>query len=747
MPAKGTNSSIFLQNFMGGFSFVDSIKQSRRSEARLEQQLKERREENAFQRKRQIAGDARLDDINADRNEDRDIVASNRASQIAGDAAAARDAPDEELLPHVSHSAAAAALIKKRNNRRELEKGFKGALTVPNAEVTQPQGNAVTQQAGAAGADAVPTEGAGAVDPVAGTSLFEGTRGEGSQQRVTEQDIDPFDPERAEKGIVGKFFADVAGDFNQAKRGFANMFEAGSGLTAPAGSLQKELIAPGPRAAGAAFAGDSFISSEYVKPAEFAKIADPQERAAVDARNAALIMEQRATARNPARNKLARPLSDQGALQEGGELARDEAQRQQNQIVTRYEDFLDTEDGALDEMAIAEPSAAAVDYFQSRATLAEVRPDMIEAVDRRMIPVLDAYKGELVGSIHAASTGSAEQRQLSTRLRNVNASQNVIAATQPKAARQAEIKPPGLKIGDGPRVNQVTNMLFDPDRPAPASVQPGQLNSAITVAGRIKPAKRLNDTQIESLAILADAGYLDKATALSVMMTGHWPPGKNPNAIRKTFKSGDTTYAQTDGGQVFVLPDPVGVAKRNRKDKEPVDRSLGEEQIKSILLGAASTGMDESRNGQVIGMMSDHAGWIRKHYNTDSQESMLAAGRSFGQSIFLSAKEHKRMAERGDDWNPFTWEGDAPTQEQIFLNPALRRELAGEYESRPVPMPAVGERSDLDLEPFKRGLAEGVHGERLREDFNSGTMTEKDILYAWYVMNAEAEDIANAKGQ
>ncbi len=115
-----------------------------------------------------------------------------------------------------------------------------------------------------------------------------------------------------------------------------------------------------------------------------------------------------------------------------------------------------------------------------------------------------------------------------------------------------------------------------------------------------------------------------------------------------------------------------------------------------------------------------------------------------GQATFLSASKSKEM---GNDYNPFTSAKNAPTQEEIFLNPVLRRDLAAEFGVKPIPMPAVGRRSGMDLEPFKRSLAEGVHGSRLQASVPR--MTEDDLLYVFWALNATPEDIAaaNAAGE
>jgi len=753
------SSNAFMQNFMMGFSFVDNINSRKRKERLLEQRLKDDQEERLFQRGRQLKSDAQRDTLLARNEEDRqDRIADEEKEEEGNGFAADPNSSDDDLIRTAPWSAAARAELERRRGKAAVRDAIAAAGTIPTAgQATQSQGagsprgqslseavaepaaRAVDGPGNAPGLPSMTDEERVIHDDAFGLSDPEGfaaSQGPSSVRQVTEEDIEAFDPEFQEKGFAGRVAEGITGNVQQVTSGVGNIAEAAVGATHPRGSVRREVISPGPRAAGAAFAGDAFITDEFVSKTEFDLITDPEEREAVRTRNEELITEQKARARNPNRFALSRPITRQGAVREGGELARDDALRYQNQQVSKYEEFLEGTGGSLETAAINEPQVAAADYLQNRATLAEARPDMIAGVDARMVPIFEAAQAEMAVEAAAASVGSPEARQIAGRQRNLNASLNIIAGQQPPVAQQAGINSAGLKIGDTQRVGDVIDTIYNPDRPAPSAVQPGQLNAAIAVAGRISPNKRLNPNQIDALATLAEAGYMDKSTALSVAMTGHWPAGKNPNAI----KSVHGRIAVTEAGGYFVLPDP------SKTDvPKTTDRSLGTEQIDALLVGASSTGMDESRNNQVTGLALDHAGWIRQHFNTENQESMMAAGRVLGQAVFLSAQEHKRMA--NDGWYHLTNPKNAPTAEEIFLNPVMRSELAAEYNSRPVPMPAVGQRGDLDLEPFKAGLREGVHGPRLAADVDR--MSEDQILYVYWVLNASPEDIAaaNAQGQ
>jgi len=741
--ADSRHGAIFADNFMRGFSFVDAIEQRKKSDARLETRLAEEKEERAFQRRRTLEADQQVRDDRAYTTGERARIEDERGKREQGEQAALNpDASDEDLMPFVAFSPSARAEMERRIGKERVAEALRGAQSIPGGvgaaasnQVTSTPTRPSLSEAVAAGGDPIVDPASAAAEP--GQSQFAPSQGPSNLKQVSEEDISFFDPEFQEKGFAAQVGDVVGGQFQQLSRGVGNIVESGARLRSVPG------VIPGPRAAGAAFSGESFVPSSFVSKADFDQIADPAERQAVKESNAKIIQDQKAAARNPNRNTLSRPITRQGAVQEGGELARDNAQRAQNAVLNKYSEFLEGEGGALETAALEDPSVAAVDYFESRATLLEAGGEgMVAAVDKRMIPVLDAYSAEISAELSQQQPGSASARRLGAKYRNVQASRNQIAKDQPSINPQAGVNSSGLKVGDTQRAQDVTETIYSPERVSPHSVAPGAINTAATIASRISPNKRLNAAQTDALATLAEAGWMDKNTAMTVMMTGQWPPGTNPDAIKKTIKSGETTYAITEGGGFFILPDPTGAANK-RKDANAVSRDIGTDQLDWVSAGAATMGVPEDRIPQVHGLMSDHAGWIRKHYNVTSQESMIAAGRALGQAVFLSAQEHKRMA--NDGWYKFTEEKNAPTPEEVFLNPVLREKLAEEYNAKPVPMPAVGERGDLDLEPFKASLREGVHGPSLQADADQ--MNDEQLLYVYWTLNATPEDIAAANQQ
>lgn len=751
MAFNSFSANAFANNFMTGFAFVDQIKRSKRNEARLDQRLAEQREQRSFQRRRTIEADKQVRHDRANSAADRERQASERASREAG-ARAALDpkSTDEQLQEHAPFSPEASAELR----RRGVEVAVRDAQTIGRASqapATLTQGVTGVGPEGVAPSAIAPVDGTAAKQAAspqqttaAPSSVFDlqSDQGLSGLQEISSSEANSFSDAFQSKGLGGKIVDQVAGVGSRVVRSgedlVANLFNAPGEImegvfgTTLTGSFDATRQNPTQEILGRV----NVNAAAWVDPEEFAAFEEEGNIEAIRAgreSNKAVVAEMESREHHSTSLDIG-AFSRQGARAASSEQDRRNAIVKQNRAFKLAEDTLDpSKTSILDELSQTNPRAAASAYLETRATLQGVSPEQAQRLDKLMVPVMDQAIENISAELAILDPDTQQAKMKLRSLETLQKSRNVVAGLQPAVSDIAGVKPPGLKIGDQKRANDVVDVAFDPDRVVAEYHTPQALSAAITMVGRITPAtKRLNKRQIHALVILAEARLIDKSTFLTVTMTGAWPPGKNPKGIRDFHKVGDDVWALHNDDTISLMPDS------DSRNKHP-DRTMDDEKIGWMLQGAMTTGMSESERDQAIGLLSDNAGWVRKFYNVNNQESMMAAGRAFGQSVFLSSK---RKAQMDNDYIPWTNSKNGPTPDEIFLNPTMRNALAKEFNVKPVAMPAGIIGSDMDTEQIRASIAEGkVDGIDPKE---ATTLSEDDLLYIYWVLNAPPDAIEEA---
>ncbi len=743
-------ANAFARNFMTGFSFVDEIKRSKRNEQRLEERLAQEKEERAFQRRRTIERDKQVREDRAFTASERERVANERQQREAGVRASLNpDSTDEELAALAPNSPEAAAELKRRIGEERFQEALRGAQTIPTFGQT---GAAALPGGGQPGSlSDVVTQSPGDQQQGAPQDNLETAqqntleagpdRGVSGLQEISEEEFNTFNEEFQEKGFVGKVTDVVGGQFAQTFRSLGDVVQAGANIRAPFDTPGRETL---PQNVGNEFTGTINVpADEWTDAEEFAALEAAGDNAGIKAasdRNKAITQKLIADGRRASGFLLGPPASRQGAALEGSDAARNAAIREQNAVVANAEQFLDpTVDSQLEQLAMTDPRAAAVQYMRDRATLHGARPDLGVRVDQRMQPILDAAEASIITEISQQGSDSRLGRQNQAALSNLQTSQNQIASSQPSVREQSGVRPVGLKVGDQPRVQQVADTIFDPNRVTPSFHTPAAINNAANMAERISPNRRLNERQIQSLATLAEAGWIDKPTAMSVMMTGAWPPGKNPNGIKKIQEAGDNVYAITEAGTVHLLQR----GKAGKTGAEQPSREIGDEAFGWIEDGIRMSSPDISPGnlGSLKAIVAQDPGWFRTRFNINSQEDMRKLGLIMHQSLLLQGK---KFTDLEDGW--FTTGKDAPTTRAILTNPDLRDSLANEFDVEYIPMPDVKDTRGIDVEAIRQNMREGRFGPTAAE--NVDQYNDDQVLQAfarWETMRRDNEAATGAQ--
>ena len=715
----------FANSFMQGFSFVDQIQARKKADARLEQQLKEEREEKAFQRKRQVSADQRLSTVFEQGQQDRTNRLEDEKNAEDGDAfVLANPKATADELAQFPHSPLARQRIATLNARGEFASAVTEVQGLRNqgggAAQTQPQSNGaqspaslsdvVAQNAPAMNATGLPTmnaqeraDHAQLIAEEEGTASisnqgfgFAPSRGQDSLQEVDVDELSKFDPAYKEQGAFGKAGSKIAGFGAQISRGFEDIFV----------NPQDPLTRGTGANIGDEFSGTVQVPADrYTSEEEFAEMSDPREIAAARAENERVAVEYAEAGRKPRAFSLG-SWSRQGAQLETSDQARVVAVRQEQQAVRRTEQFLDpSTTSPMEELALKDPTAATVMYFQDRATLENANPDMMLAMDRRMLPIVDTAVEQM--RIDGLQYGDGPKgRAHQQKLAQLMDSRNKIAKGQPSISKTAGIRNGGVSPGDAPRVQQVMDEIYNPERPTAAYHANAQLGAAATTAMRVTPNKRINEKQIEALAILAESGWIDKPTAMSVMMTGQWPPGKNPNGIKKIQEAGDTVYALTEDGGYFVLQS----GKNGGANGEVPSREIGEDQVNWATAGmrAYNPNMSDRDAQDMLRLMYTEPGWVRSRFNVTSQEDMRKLGYLVMESKSLAGDKYKDMQDG------FLWfDGntkDAPTWKQVLMDEQMRSSIATDLDLEYTPIPEIKDTSGYDIESMRQTLREGRLG-------------------------------------
>jgi len=779
MPA-GRNQDAFVNSFMQGFSFVDRINANKRAEKRLETRLAEERKERTFQNARQRRSDQRLETLYGDQREDRQIRIEDERLGDEGDSFIQQNpnATPEELQRFGNKS----KLVNEHIARLQQTGRITGALNdvrgIPRGGFSAAGVGTQSPSNGVPGAAATPDQGAAALAPaqrgVNDPSLpsmtpaeraihdeilaeerakpgfqFAPTRGPEALQEVDVDEFNRFNPAYKEKGLIGKIGADVAGIGSQLFRGGQDIGEAIVNIPRQIG----HAVAPGyvdpatSTEASNEFAGTLSVPADrYTSPEEFEALveagAPPKQINDALKANEELALEMTRIGNQPQSFKLSQPSTQHGALMEASDNFRAEAERAQFQAEKRAAEFLDpTNNSLMDQLAESDPRAAAAMYLQDRATLTS---DTQAKMDARMLPIMDIVETEMQANTANVHPNSMSGRKGRTELLNIQNSRNQIAANQPSINRIADIKPAGVKVGDQLRAESVVEAIWDPARPVPSANTAGAVNSAVTVASRISPNKRINAAQTQALAVLAEAGWVDKPTAMAVMMTGHWPPGKNPSGIRDIQAANGVTYALTNDDNVIVLAD----AKGKRAGAVP-DREFNEDRLDEIAKGIASQypGMDEADVNALANTVYTDPAYYRTMYNTQSEEQMRLLG------VHLAETKAIRGAAFRDALDgPLWFEGntkDVPTIHQYMNDPAMRARVATDFKIDYTPMPDVKDQTGLNEVEIRADLREGRAGPIAADNWDQYTLEEAMTVWGknYYMEMAYAGRLqSNADG-
>ena len=734
--ADSRHGAIFADNFMRGFSFVDAIEQRKKSDARLETRLAEEKEERAFQRRRTLEADQQVRDDRAYTTGERARIEDERGKREQGEQAALNpDASDEDLMPFVAFSPSARAEMERRVGKERVAEALKGAQSIPggvgaaasNQVTSTPTRPSLGDVVG--GPDNQPQ-----VDPAAAAAQQGGfsaqfdpaaSQGQAGLETVSEEEFNKFSETFQKKGFFGKVTDVVAGQGAQTIRAVEDI--VGGVANAPGrirGAITGEDINPATQNVGQEFTGELNLPAEWTTPEEFEALGSPAEiQEAADRNRAIAAQYEKAGARASGMDIGA--FSRQGAALASSDATRRAAIAAENRAVKAAEQFLDPAtqgESLIGQLAVSDPKGATVAYLENRATLQGANPNLALQMDAAMLPVLDAAEADLRAELQTYEPDSLKGRQGATALANLHNSRNQVAKGQPSVSRQAKINSSGLKVGDQPRVQAVADTIFDPNRPVPVQSTNAAVNAASVVAGRITPNRRLNETQVDAIATLAQAGWIDKPTALSVMMTGAWPPGKDPNSIAKIQAANDVTYGITEGGSYFVIQDH----SKGARDGAVPNREIGEDQIKWATQGIRSQfpNMEDSNVAGLLNVVHTNPGWVRSRFNVTSQEDMRKLGVIIAETKVMAGK---KFAELDDGW--FTNTKDAPTTNQILMDPEMRSRLATELEMDYTPLPEVKDVDGVDDEAVRQSLREGRAGPIAAENADNYTTEEALTVY------------------
>jgi len=722
----------FTDSFIKGYSFIDSINARRRQEEKLDQRLEEESKARVYQRSRQ-------DRIDAERTEDRALKAEDRQNMIKGEELAASGASPEELVPYVAFSPSAANIVKEARRRGELAEAAETLGTIGNAPTQSVAGGFGPQLGGQAPVTESPVTSLEDTQLPSGegTAFAPARTPDTSLQTLSEESVQRFQPDYQERGLGGKLLADFAGNIQQGTRMLGNLAES-LPVGGPAGGNAQR----GPRAAGTAFAGEIFVPSEFIDPQSEAYLsASPRERAEIERANTEIVEDLEKRAMNPARNKLARPITLQGRLQEGGELLRDEIQAYNVRVKSSYSKFINGDaDSELEALARQNPAAAAQKYFQDRNTVGEIMgKEAMDAVDGRMLPVLDEYAAELVGTVQSLPAGTSEQKRFQDQLRQVQTARAEISRTGTQPAERAGVNPGGMPVGNRTLTDNVMQVVDDPSRPrAPyGTTTEGQTRAAMTVAQRVTGRSKLTRKQIDAMVLLRDEQIIDPETVRSVLMTGHWPPGKDPNAVTKITTVNGYAVAFTEGGGFHVVPglsNPDKPKGDTGKPGEGTSRSFDSATLDVILNGARTVtpNMQPYQEAALKGFMLDFAPVIRQRMNTASEENKMMIGRIVQQSLFLSEQS------QNDGFLGMGGKKDV-TPEELFFSQDMRVEYAKEFDQRPVQIPERVFQQQYDAEAIRSELIDsGVLSEYYTPE-QIGQLGERDLIYIANVLFADVE--------
>jgi hypothetical protein len=583
---------------------------------------------------------------------------------------------------------------------------------------------------------------------------FAGDQGTAGMERVSEEEFNRFNKEYQNKGFFGKVGDVAVGQGSQTVRAAEDVvgaiFNAPSRMAAEIFGAERVTPLPSQNT-GQEFTGELNLPAEFTTPEEFEQMAvdgaSPAATQEAADRNFAITEDYVRRGRNVSRDMDIGAFTRQGAALATSDEERRNAIAMEQRAVKTAQEFLDPATQAeseLGQLAMEDPRAATLKYLEMRATLENTNPTLANETDRAMLPVVKMSEEQFQAETASLDPESRDGKKALASLSNLQRSRDAIAKGQPSINEQSNIKPAGVKVGDAERVTDVVDTIFDPDRVVPTQNTGSAINTAATVAGRISPSKRINAAQTDALATLAQAGWIDKTTAMSVMMTGHWPPGKNPNGIRKIQEAGGTVYAMTNNDDVIVLQSAKGALPPPAPSTAITDEQVG---WVAASIKRQFPNMEDNNVQALTSIMYENPEWVRSRWNNTSQEDMRKLGTFIAETKVLTDNKYTQMA---DGW--FWFEGntkEAPTVNQTLMDVAMRDRLNVEFGMDYKPMPDLKEMSGLDAEQARQNLEQGRSGREAQinarqysddeaiEAYARGVYTELDQAGRLELVNGE----------
>lgn len=676
----------FASSFMQGFSFVDEIHARRRQEKRLDEQLEEQKRAREFDRTMRAQQNARAAAQEQDR---RTSFEDAQTRQAALDRSNARIAEvgvggltDEEIAEFATVNPRIQAELDRDEAMRKRVEAVRTAQGIAQAGLSESV-TGVTAD--------TPIHQAAAEASEAAVNLFEPAV---SLQEATLGEVRQASPE----GDLVEDPGPVAS---------SSPFGGPLGLPTKKARVQRDVDRMTVQ----------LPADRYYSPEEIEAIEDPAEKQRALESTDQVITEARNKARSPRESQLTPPAQ----FQEGAGVLAEQTNKVITDTIAEYDAFVNSpRDSKFFKLAAEQPAAAAQQYFKTRNTVYANNPELAAQVDAQMIPVLNRYEAELRAEASNYAPGSTEQKRYQQSLANVQKSRATVAKTQPSPVTVADIRG-GLKLGDTARVQSLQSVANDPNRPTvPYGTRaPGEARAAATVAGRIRPGQnRLSDKQIESLILLQDEGLIDSATAQTVMMTGMWPPGKDPNAVKSITTVNGYAVAMLEGGGWYMVPElsnPTPRKTTSSAEEAERDRTFTTQKLDKIVEGARTYNpeMTPEYEEAVRGFILDYAPRLRQSHYLDSEENLMLLGR-----MLMSAQEAS-FKSKNDGWI-FGWGGQKEREpEELFFNQAMRLEYVKEYDMRPVVVP---ERL------MQQGLnAEAIRSELLTSQMLAGAVSDEEI--------------------
>lgn len=711
MPLNTNIANEFTNSFMRGFSFVDDIRARKERQQKLDARLEEERLDRQRRRDREDVIHARQDLLFDQSQEDRERVENERALGREGDKVAlSGSATREDLLPfiHVSQSARdkLASLVGEEQMLRDLE-------TIQSSAAPARQ---IPTQTGGLSARASQIPGEVGATPINGESLLAPSRGRSGFQSV---DLDDLQDPTAPDDLAGQALENLEGAGNRVTSSLR-------GLSVGAANLVQNFTGGPPAEGGANFAeaigGNISVPEAYTTQEEFAQINDPAEFEARRKQNDEIVAQ-------------IKELGVQGdgqtrldLLKAGDRKMRAEAQKQEFRVEQRYADFADPEvDSQFRELAAEDPHAAAIQYFNDRATLQSANPAAARAMDQQLQPTLQAAEATLQQTIAAAPAASPERARALRDLRSLQVTQSQIYSDY-SPSEAAGINAQGLPIGNAELSGQVADIVTDPNRPRNATPIPGsQVRAAATTTNRMGNTRRATEAQMRAAIRLVDAGLASKEDLMTLTMTGSWPNDSGAAQI-KSGKPGDVIYTiDNNGNYRYVTTLPGGKTSRpgSGKGGGTNTNQLSQDNLDQFRRGAMTMfpGDDDGTEEFLTaleGNLLDDSDWIQENFDLTDPIAANRIGRSYAAAVALSKAE--------DNIFP-SWLGDhQPTAREIMRSPELAASLAAEHD---IPMTALPEQrfDGINVNNLRQELQiEGKYPAALAQMANDPNVTDEELI-------------------